>query len=403
MDFIAKLVSDRVDSRFFSQIKKSKAEFRKKYKRDPPGTMLLSPTKKCNLVCRGCYSNSSPQSEESLDFETAKKIIMDAHSSWGIRSLGISGGEPFIYKSRGKGIIDLANEFPHLFFQIYTNGTLITQEVARKIAQAANITPTISIEGFSSDTDWRRGQGTHELTLRAIQNLKEAGVPFGVSITATRSNIDTLLGEDFYDYLFEDLKITYGWIFEYMPIGRGADADMMPTPKQRKELFWVLDKQNKNGRFICDFWSTSPASEGCIGAGRTGAYLHVNYNGNISPCAFNPFSDTNLLEVYSEGGNIASAVENSRLLKRMRQWQEDYGYGKKETGNLMMPCPIRDHFADYLEIIKKTGARYVADDIFVDINDQVLVEKMKKYSAELKKELDPVWEERFLKEDLESR
>lgn len=397
-DIIEKMVKDRVDVEFFSRIKKSKEEFYKKYYRMPPGFVLVSPTKKCNLACKGCYSNSTPESDQSLDYEMFKKIIADAHASWGIRSIAISGGEPFAYESCGKNIIDIAREFPYLYFQIYSNGTLITKEIAKKIAEVANITPAISIEGYSSETDGRRGKGVHDMTLRAIQNLREAGVPFGVSITATRNNIETLMTGDFYDYLFDELKITYGWIFEYMPMGRGADIDLMPTPKQRKKLFLVLDKQNKKGRFICDFWSTSPASDGCIAAGRTSGYVHVNYNGNLSPCVFSPFSDTNLIDVYAKNGNIGEAVENSRLLRLMREWQEDYGFHKgSETGNLMMPCPVRDHFSQYAKIVKKAGAKPVADDCFIDIDDPVLIQKFNEYDARLKQELDPVWEERFKK------
>jgi MoaA/NifB/PqqE/SkfB family radical SAM enzyme len=397
-DIIEKTVSDRIDTEFFSKVKKAKKEFYKKYHREPPGFVLVSPTKKCNLACKGCYSNSTSKSDQALDYDMFEKIIADAHASWGIRSVAVSGGEPFIYKSHEKSIIDIACEFPYLYFQIYSNGTLITKEVAQKIAASANITPVISIEGYSKETNYRRGAGVHDKTLEAIQNLREVGVPFGVSITATRNNIDTLLEEKFYDYLFDELKITYGWIFEYMPMGRGADIDLMPTPAQRKELFLVLDKQNKKGRFICDFWSTSPASEGCFAAGRTSGYVHVNYNGNISPCAFNPFSDTNLIEVYSKGGNIAEAVENSQLLKLMRQWQKNYGFQKgEETGNLMTPCPVRDHFSQYVKMVKKASATPVADDCFIDINDPILVRKFNEYDAKLKQELDPVWEKRFKK------
>jgi hypothetical protein len=179
-----------------------------------------------------------------------------------------------------------------------------------------------------------------------------------------------------------------------MPMGRGADIDLMPTPEQRKNLFLALDKQNKKGRFICDFWSTSPASEGCIAAGRTSGYVHINYNGNLSPCVFNPFSDTNLLDVYAKGGNLSEAVENSPLLKLTREWQKNYAF---QGGNLMTPCPVRDHFSQYAEIIKKSGAGAVAEDISIDIDDPILLQKFNEYDLELKRELDPVWENQFKK------
>jgi len=82
----------------------------------------------------------------------------------------------------------------------------------------------------------------------------------------------------------------------------------------------------------------------------------------------------------------------------MRQWQKDYGFQKgEETGNLMMPCPVRDHFSQYIQMIKKAGATPVADDCYIDIDDPVLLQKFNEYDARLKQELDPVWEERFKK------
>ena len=185
-DIIEKIIKDRMDSEFFSKMKKSKEEFYKKYHRKPPGFILISPTKKCNLACKGCYSNSTPQSNQALDYDMFKKIIADAHASWGIRSIAISGGEPLVYVSKGKNIIDIAREFPLLYFLIFSNGTLLTKEIAKKIAKAANITPVISIEGYSRETDYRRGEGAHNGTIKAIQYLREEGIPFGVSITATQ-------------------------------------------------------------------------------------------------------------------------------------------------------------------------------------------------------------------------
>ena len=60
--------------------------------------------------------------------------------------------------------------------------------------------------------------------------LRQAGVPYGVSLTATRHNAEEILSEEFFDFLFEEHGALYGWIFHYMPIGHAYTLDLMPPP-----------------------------------------------------------------------------------------------------------------------------------------------------------------------------
>ncbi len=70
-----------------------------------------------------------------------------------------------------------------------------------------------------------------------MEQLKNAGVPFGISVTATRQNAETVLSDEFLDYYFENMGAIYGWIFQYMPIGRSYTIDMMVSPEQRR---WTM-------------------------------------------------------------------------------------------------------------------------------------------------------------------
>jgi MoaA/NifB/PqqE/SkfB family radical SAM enzyme len=264
------------------------------------------------------------------------------------------------------------------------------------MASLSNITPAISIEGTAQDTDKRRGEGTYSKVIDAMDHLRNAGLPYGASITATRFNMATLLNPEYYDFLFNELGITYGWIFEYMPIGRGVETHMMPSPSERRELFELLDKQNKNGRFICDFWSTSPSAEGCLAAGRSYGYLYINWNGDLIPCVFNPYTDTNILDVYNKGGTLTDAVENSPLFKSIRGWQNNYGFLKtNDVGNLMAPCPIRDHFSEYHSMLHEIKAKPADDAAAIALTDAEYYSKMVSYGEEVEAELGPVWKHRF--------
>lgn len=395
-DLLVKLLYDRWGGDYFERMQRAERRYREEYGRDPPGYVLISPGKHCNLKCGGCYASSTERTRDRLDYEIVKRIVRESHEQWGSHLVAISGGEPFMYRSNGKGLLDLAREFPYMYFIVYTNGTLISKDMAEKLAAVANVTPAISIEGSREDTDNRRGDGVYDKVMAAMANLRQAGVPFGVSITATRNNIATLLTESFYDYLFEQLKVSYGWIFEYMPIGRGAETRLMPSPVQRRQLFELLDKQNCSGRFICDFWSTSPSAEGCIAAGRSSGYMYISWNGELVPCVFNPFTDTNIVEVYRRGGDLTDAVENSHLFKSLREWQHDYGFRKGEkTGNLMTPCPIRDHYREYRNLLTETRASPLDDAAAVSMTDQDYYDRMVSYGGQVEIQLKDIWEQRF--------
>jgi MoaA/NifB/PqqE/SkfB family radical SAM enzyme len=54
----------------------------------------------------------------------------------------------------------------------------------------------------------------------ATEHLRDEGVPFGISVTATSKNIDVLLRDEFYDFYFRELGACYMWQFQLMPIGR---------------------------------------------------------------------------------------------------------------------------------------------------------------------------------------
>ena len=172
---------------------------------------------------------------------------------------------------------------------MYTNSTLIDREAARRMAELGNITPAISVEGWEKETDERRGAGVFRKIQRAMENLREAGVPFGVSVTGTRKNAETVLSDEFMDYYFRQQGAVYGWLFQYMPIGRSFDVDLMVTAEQRK---WMLEKELRlifeRDLFLIDFWNGGPMSLGCISAGRSGGYFYIDWNGNVAPCVFFP-------------------------------------------------------------------------------------------------------------------
>ena len=375
-------------------------EFESTYGFPPPSFLTISPTKRCNLKCIGCYASSSAQSGVSLNFDVVDRIIKEQKDLWSSHFTVVSGGEPFMYKSQGKGILDLVQLHPDTFFLVYTNGTLINRETALRMAELGNITPAISVEGYEEETDRRRGRGVHKKILQAFENLKAAGVPYGISVTATRDNAEMILSPEFIDYYLTQKGAYYAWIFQYMPIGRSYSLNLMVTPKQRLEMLKKTRKwMYEHDLFIADFWNSATVSNGCISAGRTGGggYIYIDWNGNVMPCVFNPYTSSNILNVYDSGGNLNNVLL-SPLMKEIRQWQEDYftsgKYGK--CGNMLAPCPIRDHHAAMRKIIEETNAKPADESAETALHDDRYYRGMCGYGEMVDSLTNEIWENEFL-------
>jgi MoaA/NifB/PqqE/SkfB family radical SAM enzyme len=369
--------------------------YKNKYGIDPPFFITLSPTNKCNLHCTGCYASAKSTDCETLDWTTVDKIMHETHDQMGIRFYIISGGEPLMYQSEGKTILDLPRQWSDCFFLMYTNGTLISENVANEMAKLGNITPAISVEGFEEQTDGRRGSGMHRQILTAMSNLRNAGAIFGASVTATKNNAEVLLGDEFYKYYFENMRISYMWMFQYMPIGRKFTTELMITPEQRLELFkkW-RHLLSENQRFVADLWNSAIITNGCISCGKPGGYFYIDWNGNIMPCVFVPYFKDNVKDLFKQGKNIQDALFSDFFVKG-RDWQNTYYNQNGKSGNMMMPCFYRDHHQDFLKIAKE--CQVSPEDIAAKeaMDDPAYHTALAEFDEKLKAVEEPCWKSEY--------
>ena len=365
-----------------------------------PSFLVLSPTQLCNLHCPGCYASSASLSNASLPYHIVSRIIREKVAFWHCRFTVISGGEPFLWLSEGKGIIDLAREHDGNFFTVYTNGTMIDHEAARQLAEVGNITPCISVEGFEEKTEERRGRGIFKKIMKAFECLREAGVPFGISVVATKDNWDEVTSNQFLHFYFDEQGAFYGWLFQYMPIGRKYTLEQMVTPEQRLEMFKRNVSAIKEGGYnYIDFWNQGVMTDGCLAAGRTGGYLYIDWHGNVMPCVFIPYYGDNILEVYDRGGTL-NDVLYSFFFKEIRRWQSQYAYGKPpmERDDLILPCPIKDHHSAICDILENHYTVQPADEPAKEAKEDVgYHEGLIEYDRLLRKVIDPVWEREYKK------
>jgi MoaA/NifB/PqqE/SkfB family radical SAM enzyme len=337
------------------------------------------------------------ETAKTLDWAVVDKLITELHDEMGMRFFVISGGEPLMYKSDGKTILDLPKKWKDSYFLMYTNGTLITDSVAKEMAELGNITPALSVEGFEKETDERRGKGIHKRILKAMENLRNNGVLFGVSVTATKNNADILLTDEFYQFYFEELGATYMWMFQYMPIGRKFTTELMVTPEQRFELFkkWKQILSEKEW-FVADFWNSAILSNGCISCGKPGGYFYIDWKGNIMPCVFVPYYKHNVKQLLFEGKKIADALFSDFFVKG-REWQSNYFNQNGRLGNMLRPCFIRDHHKTFLDIAKETNVIPQDEAAKEAMEDKEYHNELIKFDERLKEIEDPYWEKEYSK------
>ena len=122
-----------------------------------PWAILLDPTSACNLHCTGCWAAEYGH-KLSLDLDTIDDIVTQG-KKLGTYMYIYTGGEPMVRK---KDIITICERHPDCEFLSFTNGTLIDEEFCQEMLRVKNFVPAISLEGFETANDGRRGPGVFD-------------------------------------------------------------------------------------------------------------------------------------------------------------------------------------------------------------------------------------------------
>jgi MoaA/NifB/PqqE/SkfB family radical SAM enzyme len=362
-----------------------------------PLLLVVSPTGRCNLQCRRCYSASGSKHHANLSFDVFDRIVREKRELWNSHLNVVSGGEPFMWRDGRRGLLDLAEKHPADFFMAYTNGTLITDELARRMGELGNISPAISVEGFEDETDARRGKGVYKKILDAFERLRRHGVPFGISVTPTSENWDTITSDRFIDFCFDGQGAVYCWSFQYMPIGSSPDLNLMVSPEDRFEMLkrthhLIFEKKV----LFADFWNSGIASYGCISAGRSDGHFHIDWNGDVTPCVFVPYAVDNIYSVYERGGNL-NTLREAPFFRNIQAWQNEYGFKQpaEDVRNWLCPCPIRDHFGYLPQAVADTNARPINEAAAEALTDPEFHRVMVEYAEQYEQLCASEWEGRF--------
>lgn len=310
---------------------------REKYERNIPWAILLDPTSACNLRCTGCWAAEYGHAL-NLSYEDICSII-DQGRELGCHIYIYTGGEPLVRKD---DLIRICERYPDCAFLCFTNATLIDEAFCQDMIRVANFVPAISAEGNEHTTDERRGDGTYAKIERAMDLLREHGLPFGISACWTRANADAIATEENMDWMIEKGAL-FCWYFHFMPVGRAASADLMPTPEQRERMYrFVREMRDKKPLFTMDFQNDGEFVGGCIAGGRR--YLHINAAGDVEPCVFIHYANANIHDV-----SLLDALRSPLFMK--------YYEGQPFNTNHLRPCPMLENPDDLPRMVAETGAR----------------------------------------------
>lgn len=337
-----------------------------------PWAILMDPTSACNLKCTGCWA-AEYGNQLSLDYETLDSIVRQG-KAMGTYMYIFSGGEPLVRKN---DIIKLCETHNDCMFLAFTNGTLIDEKFADEMLRVKNFMPAISIEGFEEATDARRGKGTYQKVIRAMAILKERKLGFGASVCYTSQNTEVIGSEEFFDDLIER-GCKFAWFFTFMPVGVGTTTELIARPEQREYMYHQIRAfRETKPIFTMDFWNDGEFAGGCIAGGR--AYLHINANGDIEPCAFIHYADSNIREK-----TLLEAYKSPLFMQ--------YRANQPFNDNLLKPCPLLDNPSRLADMVHASGAQ--STDFAQKENVDDLVKKTEKAAENWTPVANRLWAER---------
>lgn len=346
---------------------------REKYHCNIPWVILLDPTSACNRKCKGCWSTEYGH-KQSLTFDELNSIVNQG-VAMGTHFYMFTGGEPLLRK---KDLIKLCELHPDCAFLSYTNADLVDEEFCEEMKRVGNISLAISIEGTKDSNDARRGEGSYDHVMKAMDLLKSKGCLFGISVCYTRANVDAVTSDEFVDLMISK-GVRFAWYFNYMPVGSAAVEELIPTPEQRTHMYrWLRKMRNsKTGKpmFVIDFQNDAEYVGGCIAGGRN--YFHINSAGDIEPCVFIHYSDSNIREQ-----TLIEALK--------RPLFQAYWHGQPFNNNHLRPCPMLENPQCLRKMVKETGAK--STDLLAPEDVDTLCSRCDKFAAEWAPVAQELWD-----------
>ncbi|MFA5368188.1 MAG: radical SAM protein, partial [Dehalococcoidia bacterium] len=198
-------------------------------------------TRRCNLSCAHCRA-SAQDIDYGGELSTEECFtLIDRIAAVGKPILILTGGEPLCRPD----VFDIGRYATERGFRVVlgTNGTLIDDDIARKLKQVpvSRVGVSIDFPDAASQDDFRGRQGAFDEAIAGIGQAQRAGIDVQINSTITKKNAP-LIGE------LLDLALELGAVafhpFMLVPTGRGKDlADVVLSAEEHERILnWIYDK-----------------------------------------------------------------------------------------------------------------------------------------------------------------
>lgn len=327
-------------------------------------------TRRCNLKCVHCRSSSEENviGHPDPSYDECIRIINDI-TSYAKPVLVLTGGEPLLREDFFE-IAKYGNE-KGLRVCVATNGTLIDDEICKKLKKVDIKMVSLSLDGHNEEIhdNFRQQKGAFRGTINAAKLLKKHEIPFLINSSFTKRNQDSI---PHVYRLAKEIGATAWYMFMIVPTGRAEDLlnelinkenyedilnwhyemeknekDILVRPTCAPQYYRVIfEKSKKDGekfeRRSLKF--STGGAKGCV-AGQL--ICLINVDGEVLPCSYFPKSAGNLKEQ-----PFREIWENSELFQNLRNFSSYKGRcGVCEYLNVCGGCRARAYCLkdDYME------------------------------------------------------
>jgi heme b synthase len=313
---------------------------------DTPALRLVAweTTRNCNLNCVHCRAAATFGPYEGELDTRAALTLLDQIAEVAKPIIILTGGEPLLRND----IFEIAKygDSKGMRMVMAPNGTLVTAEIAAKMAVSGIQRISVSLDGSTAQShDAFRGvQGAYEGALQGIANAKAAGIQFQINTTITKTNLDQIpkILE-----LAESLGAVAHHIFLLVPTGRGKYiVDQEIDAREYEEtLNWFYDQRDKttlqlkatcaphyyrilrqrareDGRSVTfESHGLDAVTRGCLAG--TG-FCFISHRGIVQPCGF---LDLNCGDVTKQSfGEVWRHSQHFQKLRNFGQLKGKCGY-----------------------------------------------------------------------------
>jgi len=321
-------------------------------------------TARCNLTCKHCRAEAQDHFVKG-ELSTAEVIQVAGD----IRDCGdpimiLTGGEPLVRAD----FFDIARHCSRIFTRVAmaTNGTLVDDAVAKKIAESGIQRVSVSLDGAVAAThdSFRGTPGSFDATLRGFDALRRAGVSVQVNVTVSRYNVAEMK---------DILKLAQAkgadafHVFILVPVGCGAEMEesaRLPPSEMEDVLRWLFEKsmelrgrmhikatcapqyyrimremsRERGIKIESSRHGMQAMTRGCLAGS---AVCFISRTGDVQPCGYLPLRVGNVLK--TKFGDI---WRESEVFKALR-----------DSGQLKGKC----HACGYRKVCAGCRARSFAD------------------------------------------